>query len=68
MNELDRDVLGIGRVRAAAECQQSAAAQKTLRHFAARERQARGFGGEERLAELVALEQSVSTLSSTHIR
>ena len=47
MYEFDRHMLRVGRVWAPAEGQQTAAAQKTVRHFAARFRQSRRLVREE---------------------
>jgi hypothetical protein len=57
MHELDGNVLGIGRIRAAAESKKASAAQKALCHLAAGCRQPRGLSSEETLAQAIALKQ-----------
>ena len=59
MNELYRDVLRIGRERAAAERQQAPALEETLRHALARKRQAAGLAFEEAFADSVTFQELV---------
>ena len=59
MHKLNGNVLGIGRVGAAAEGEQASAAQKTLRHLAAGLGQPRSLACEEALAQAIPFEQSL---------
>jgi hypothetical protein len=57
MNELDRDVLRIGSVRAAPECQQSPSSKETVGHFAAGRGEPIGLACKEPLKDRVSLEK-----------
>ena len=59
VNELNRNVLGVGSVRPATEGEQAASSQKPFRHLSASYRQTPGFAGEKIFAELITLQQSL---------
>ena len=59
VDELDRDVLRVGRVGAAPERQQPSALQEPVGHLPAGARESVGFAREERLAQPVARRQPV---------
>jgi hypothetical protein len=63
MNELHRDMLCIGGVGPASEGEQTPAAQKSFRQFAAGFRKARRFAGKETLEKSVPLQQKVFNLA-----
>src|SRR5208282_6635948 len=64
MHELDRDMLRVSRVRAAAEGQQASAAQEALRHLAAGVCEIQRFAREEALDDLIAREQPLLNVRS----
>ena len=67
MNELDGNVLRVGGVRTAAEGEQTAAAEKTLGHFAAGLGETRRLAREEVLEERVALQQTLFDVAGEFI-
>src|SRR5579863_8327534 len=62
MNKFYRDMLRVGRVRTAAECEQAAALEEALRHQATSFRQARRLARKKFLDDLVAAEQALFDL------
>jgi hypothetical protein len=53
VDELDRDMLRVGRVRSATEGEQPAASKEALGHFAARLGQASGLSLEEQIEDRI---------------
>ena len=68
MNELYRDVLRVGRVSASSECQQTAAAAKSLERLSAGQRQRTCLLREERVGNNVAVSEALDDPLRQHIR